>query len=331
MIPSLFPYFGGKSTIAQDVWERFGSVKNMVEPFCGSAAVTFARPGWEDNAIIETINDANGFVANAWRAIQHDPDQVAHYADEPVIECNLHAIHRWLKAQKERVDQLEHDVEFYDAKVAGWWIWGMCCWIGSGFCSSDCRQIPHVGNTGMGINRTIKDVPRQIPHLGGPKSNGVGINRSAGKQNRTEYISELISLYSRRLRDVRVCSGDWSRVCGDSVTFKHGLTAVFLDPPYSDKANRDANIYSVDSLDVAHDVRKWAIENGDNPLMRIALCGYHDEHEMPDNWTVWRWKAGGGYMGKGAGQQAINRHKEAIFFSPHCLSGSEQQQQVLEI
>ena len=38
-----FPYFGGKSTIAHLVWERFGRVNNYVEPFFGSGAVLLKR------------------------------------------------------------------------------------------------------------------------------------------------------------------------------------------------------------------------------------------------------------------------------------------------
>jgi site-specific DNA-adenine methylase len=30
-----FPYAGGKSTVADLVWERFGDVDNYVEPFMG--------------------------------------------------------------------------------------------------------------------------------------------------------------------------------------------------------------------------------------------------------------------------------------------------------
>ena len=34
-----FPYFGGKSRVAHEVWHRLGDVTNFIEPFCGSAAV----------------------------------------------------------------------------------------------------------------------------------------------------------------------------------------------------------------------------------------------------------------------------------------------------
>ncbi len=40
-IPTLkapFPWFGGKSRVAPDVWARFGDVANYVEPFFGGGA-----------------------------------------------------------------------------------------------------------------------------------------------------------------------------------------------------------------------------------------------------------------------------------------------------
>ena len=39
-----FPWFGGKRTIASDVWKNFGEVRNYVEPFCGSAAMLLGAP-----------------------------------------------------------------------------------------------------------------------------------------------------------------------------------------------------------------------------------------------------------------------------------------------
>ena len=40
------PYFGGKSAVAAQVWDMFGSGANYVEPFFGSGAVLLGRPGW---------------------------------------------------------------------------------------------------------------------------------------------------------------------------------------------------------------------------------------------------------------------------------------------
>ena len=132
---------------------------------------------------------------------------------------------------------------------------------------------------------------------------------------------------SRRLERVRVASGDWSRVCGPSVTFKHGMTAVFLDPPYADTADRCADLYREDSEDVAHQVREWAIENGTNPLLRIALCGYEGEHEMPADWAVHAWNAGEGY-GARAADRSGNGKRERIWFSPACINSAQAPKQL---
>jgi hypothetical protein len=126
---------------------------------------------------------------------------------------------------------------------------------------------------------------------------------------------------AERLRNVRVCCGDWERVCGPSPTIKHGLTGVFLDPPYSDEANRTSNLYSTDSGTVAVAVRQWAAEHGSDPLMRIALCGYDTEHAMPEDWVRVNWKARGGYGSQAAnGVGRENSSRECVWFSPHCLN-----------
>ena len=279
-----------------------------MEPFFGSGAVLFGRPSALGT---ETVNDLDGFVANFWRATQHDPEQTAMWADEPVNENDLHAKHVWLVAQRALLARkLEGSPDWFDARIAGYWVWGVSCWIGGGFCSGEGpwrvnadghllkQPLPHLGNAGQGVNR-------QIPHLG---SAGRGVKLLA-------YFEQL----RRRMESVRVASGDWSRVCGPSVTHQHGMTGVFLDPPYADTAMRSKDVYRVDSSTVAHDVREWAILNGENLKMRIALCGYDGEHEMPSSWECVPWKAGGGYANQGDGSNQ-NAAKERIWFSPACLS-----------
>ena len=70
-----------------------------MEPFFGSGAVLLNRPA-DHTGHIETVNDKDGYVANFWRSIQHDPEQTATYADNPVNENDLHARHSWLLKQK---------------------------------------------------------------------------------------------------------------------------------------------------------------------------------------------------------------------------------------
>ena len=125
-----FPWFGGKRKVAAEVWARFGAVDNYVEPFFGSGAVLLGRPDHDGN---ETINDLDGYVANFWRAVKHAPDATADWADNPVNENDLHARHVWLLQQREDLRaRLEGDPDWHDSKIAGWWVWGIACWIGPG-------------------------------------------------------------------------------------------------------------------------------------------------------------------------------------------------------
>jgi hypothetical protein len=129
-----FPWFGGKSRAAHLIWPRFGDVPNYVEPFAGSLAVLLARP---HEPRVETVNDKDAYLCNFWRAVQSDPDQVAHYADWPVSEADLHARHRWLvTTARKRMRKVLANPEHYDAKIAGWWVYGLCLWIGSGWCAT---------------------------------------------------------------------------------------------------------------------------------------------------------------------------------------------------
>jgi len=318
-----FPWFGGKSKVASLVWERFGDVQNYVEPFFGSGAVLLNRP---TDAGIETVNDLDCMVANFWRSLQHDPDAVADAADWPVDEADQHARHLWLCSQEEFRENMKVDPEFYDAKIAGWWVWGQCIWIGSGWCSV---QLPHLGDAGTGVHRKRphlgnagRGVNRQRPHLGDAGTGGaLCLEESDRTLGTREFLFQYMNELAERLRRVRVCCGDWSRVCGPTPTVKLGLTGVFLDPPYMD--GRTDALYSSDSLTVANDVREWAITQGDDPRIRIALCGYEGEHAMPESWECVEWKARGGYGSQGENQARENSAKERIWFSPHCLNGKQ--------
>jgi hypothetical protein len=305
-----FPYFGGKSRAAEIVWEAFGRVDNYVEPFAGSAAMLLGAP---DGTRVETINDADGFVANFWRAIAQDPDEVAYYADWPVNEADLFARHSWLVRQSQTLlDLLHGDPEFYDPKIAGWWCWGACNWIGSGWCSGkgpwvhdgekiiDSRKLPHLA-AGKGINR-------QLPHLGDA---GRGLVNA-----RSEFIHGWMRDLHNRLRDVRITCGDWLRVVNDSVTTRHGITALFLDPPYS-KGKMDYAVGGV-GTDLPMQVQAWCAENGRDSGLRIVLCGHAGEHDalLSDGWHLRTWTARGGYAQTDDAKQ--NAKDETLWCSPAC-------------
>lgn len=113
-----FPWFGGKARVADVVWKAFGDVPNYVEPFAGSLAVLLNRPHPPQT---ETINDIDGLLSNFWRSVVYSPETVAQYADRPVNENDLHAIHAWLiERMGDLPAKLEGDPQYYDAQIAGW-------------------------------------------------------------------------------------------------------------------------------------------------------------------------------------------------------------------
>lgn len=126
-----FPWFGGKSRAAELIWARVGNVPNYVEPFAGSLAILLGRPSPSGT---ETINDLDCYVSNFWRAVKASPDDVAMWADWPVNEADILARHEWLLSRDEFRVRMRTDPTYYDAQIAGWWVWGACCWIGSGWC-----------------------------------------------------------------------------------------------------------------------------------------------------------------------------------------------------
>jgi len=191
-------------------------------------------------------------------------------------------------------------------------------------------KLPNV-TSGHGSGTGVH-IRNQRPQLVGGSGHGTGekgihckrpdLNNFANKDGKQQTGSGLIDwmlALAARLRRVRVCCGDWARICTDAVIFNESPTAVFLDPPYSYGVGRDENLYSTDSGDVAHAVREWCIAHGDDKRLRIALCGYDGEHVMPDSWDCVAWKAPGGYGNQGEGRGKDNADRERIWFSPHCL------------
>ena len=309
-----FPWFGGKSRAAHIIWRRLGDVYTYNEPFAGSLAVLLSRP---HAPRVETVNDLDCYLANFWRALQADPETVAYYADYPVNETDLHARHQWLVNQSEFQASMKADPEYFDAKIAGWWVWGQCLWIGSGWCERPewaGRGVGAAANRGvhnqaMSGQRRLTEQMLRISAEGGSIS-GVTSSPLVASGRVYDYLQAL----AVRLHRVRVCCGDWKRVLTPSVTTYVGLCGVLLDPPYSHDMRE--RCYSEDH-DISADVRKWAIENGDNQEFRIALCGYEGEHDMPDTWECVSWKGGGGYARTKRGKENLER--ERIWFSPHCL------------
>ena len=298
-----FPYFGGKRTIASTVWRAFGSPKHYIEPFCGSAAILLSAPS---PASLEVIGDANGFIANFWRAVVAQPEEVARFADYPVSHIDLGARHVWMMGQRDRLSELLQDPnDPGDAKLAGWWLWGQCCWIGSGWCEWT-GKVPHVGDAGMGIQAT-----GQVPHVGDA---GMGIYDPITSSGRVamKWLREL----SDRMERVRVVHGAWNRCLNSHYG---GLnTAIFLDPPYKSFER----LYGTDSKLVAEECESWA---RDNANLKIALCGHIGDYEL-SGWSVHEWDRGRLTYNGGN-----TTDKECIWFSPACNPLNKKQVEMFEV
>jgi hypothetical protein len=83
-------------------------------------------------------------------------------------------------------------------------------------------------------------------------------------------------------------------------------------------------VYNEEDFKISTEVRDWAVEHGENADLRIALCGYQDEHAMPAGWEKFEWKANGGYANQSSrtiGRE--NAKKERVWFSPYCLGSNQ--------
>jgi hypothetical protein len=274
-------------------------------------------------AALEVVNDINGFLANFWRAVKCQPEEVACEADYPVSHIDLGARHCWLMAQRDRIGEALQDAEWPgDARVAGWWLWGQCCWIGSGWCDW-LGKIPHASDAGRGV-QALGQIPHasdagrgvqalgQIPHAGDagrgvqalgqiPHAGNAGMGGMLTSSGRTAMV--WLRALADRLERVRIVHGEWSRCLNHH--YGGTNTAVFLDPPY-----RAYEALYGKTEPVADAVAAWAREH---PELRVALCGHVDDYDMP-GWICEPWKRKRlTYSG------GDTTDKEAIWFSPACL------------
>ena len=176
--------FGGKRRVAHHVWDRFGDVASYNEPFAGSLAVLLARPTAPK---VETVNDLDAALANFWRALKHDPDAVAYHCDDPVNEVDLHARHKFLVANLPALrEKAMADPEYYDAKMAGWWVYGICLWIGSGWCQNPHRTAGQSNCHGALPDRGVQSARAHAARRwqGGGKGAGSGVIAPALSQTR---------------------------------------------------------------------------------------------------------------------------------------------------
>lgn len=86
-----FGYFGSKQRLASRIVDSLPPHNAWVEVFCGSAAVTLAKP----QAPIEVINDIDGQIVNFYRVLRDKPDDLINQ-----IELTPYALAEFEDAKK---------------------------------------------------------------------------------------------------------------------------------------------------------------------------------------------------------------------------------------
>ena len=293
----LFPYVGGKCLVAPEINRQFGAIDTRIDAFTGSSSWILASPPVK----YEIVNDLDGYVVNYLRAVKYAPDEVARHLDFPRAELELIAYHHYTRDRlPELVSRLGGDPEYYDPVIAARWAYVMA--------HSLMYEYKRDGGWSVRDGRLVYE--RGTGRIrGSMTSRHLLLTRLLKERRVFEYITSL----SERLRCVQVWWNDFEVVVEKADRSEFGVVGVLLDPPYP-RHLRDYD-YDTDAADVWHRAARWAVSNGDNPRLRIAVCGYNDAESdalFPPSWSRFFWRRFG--LGR-------NKDKECVWFSPHCKGG----------
>lgn len=286
-----FQYFGGKSRVACQVWDLMGrDIKFYVEPFFGSGAVLLAEPA--SLSRYETVNDLDGFITNAWRAIQKSPDKVFAAFRALHSESEYKArVNYCKKNMPNLVQKIQNSTDYFNSKLAGYWIYSVCLSIGG-------------------------------PRYGGFQRSDISTAGRIHKQT-NEFFRQL----SKRFERVCITCRDWEKMFTKKGILpnetdkkrKPVSVGIFLDPPYK-TPERDQTLYNHEEADnnISSEIQYWCAYQGKKLNYRIVLCGYENEHGPLESlgWKCYYWKAHSGFAAR-AGQK-LNAYRERIWASPGC-------------
>jgi site-specific DNA-adenine methylase len=345
---ALFPYFGGKGKAAPIIWKYFGNnIKNYVEPFAGSLATFFSKPYPTTSTLNDysglVINLWRSIQRNH-ESVAYEASLLNGEADLHACELQCKNEEEELKRKLEATPEynnpklagrylyglcnkigpfavgggpwynidgrLTHKKEITEI-IEGKGISRQLPHLGDAG-KGISRQLPHLGDAGAGISRKLphlsagRGISRKLPHLGNA---GRGISRGT-QMCRYDYILSLMQTFVSKLEHARLTCGDWKRVaCSKAVTTAHGMTAVYLDPPYE-----IGDDYYSEGKGIIQEVVNWCKETENNPKLQVILSTYESQwiNELLTGWTKIEWKQSGGYGG------AKNSNLERIFISPNC-------------
>jgi hypothetical protein len=193
---------------------------------------------------------------------------------------------------------MRSDPDYCNAKIAGWWCWGICCWFGNGWCDGEWFGKRDHRTHGTGLVGQKR-----------PTGSRMGVQSGAWL---TDPAGRMMAL-SARLRRVVVCCGDWRRVVTPGCLRKGKQVGIFLDPPYAHATGRDTRIYN-EEMGNTDEVAEFCRKHAADPSVRIVLAGFAGEYRLP-GWTILPWMrpptVGAGTKGRG------NSTRERLWLSPH--------------
>ena len=281
--------------------------------------------------------DLDGLLCNFWRALRADPEAVAYWAAWPTIHQDLTARHTWLRQWRaEHVHKVETDPDFYDPKVAGWWVWGLSNWIGGGWCTgkfSDKRPLSNQGQggaTAQGV-QAQRGGQGQRPHVNtlhpgqGVQAQRVGFQGSPDHVLTGDILDGSrwqlwFAALAKRLERVVVLNRSWESAVTPSLlqqtpSAPKPPVGIFLDPPYLTH-DRDNTIYQGDEQadDVARKALAWAVEHGDKYRIAYACGAAH--FDVPDGWEAQS------LTFAGIRDEARRAKQPATVLDPFCGSGT---------
>jgi len=117
-------YYGGKQQLAARILGMIPEHRIYCEPFCGGAAIFFAK----EPSRVEVINDTNGEIVNFYEVLKRDFSAL-----EREIEVSLHS-----RRQHRQAQVIYENPEMFDRVKRAWAVWMLAngsygCMLDGGF------------------------------------------------------------------------------------------------------------------------------------------------------------------------------------------------------
>lgn len=313
-----FCYFGGKSSVADLIWELIGNdVKRYFEPFAGSLAVLLARKREPNKLYNEIVNDIDCLLVNVWRALKKASHEAALLCCDPSSQVLYwQRICYIVKNKDALLEKIIKDDEYYDVKLAAYWIYCKCSEVGK-------MEVDKID-----VEEVYKSIDNGITKGRINLLRGNGIHSKCTKvfnpysvtRCKLERLSLWFSQIENILENVKITCMDWKRLFNEGSHWQDDCgksnIGIFFDPPYSDKS-RKKSLYRIDSYDVAKEVNAFCIKNAYRDTYKIVVAGYEGEHNNLEDYgyVKYSWKAQGGYGNRAYNE---NKEKERLWASSSC-------------